>query len=793
MKTLERTLLGVPNSSLNNIIKVRCTHCSEQVLESELIVVEEKPFCCHGCAQVYSLLHDNDLIQFYDILDGQKRSPVDLDKNFRYLDDFTSEYLAENQVRCVVKNMDCVACVWLLERLPQVCDDIQSTKVNFNESLLFVEAKKGVKLSRLFDSIHRLGFELYPLKTTDSAIEIVEQNRKKQLIRFGVTGAIAGNIMLFSTANYLGASGDYARFFDWAGLVLSIPIITYSSLPFYQAVWKNLKQRQFSIDIPIVFSLIVGWVSSAYFILSGQLDLNYIDTLSVLVFLILGSRYALFYYQRKLLAKMSLTDKKIEYARRKNSRGQYQWASVSEVKKGDRLEFHQQETLLFDGVLKDQSALFDMSFITGESEPVKVEPEQEVKAGSILLGTKAVIEVTEEFEKSYINDLEKRVQKIWQSQSSFSSLLDKAAKLLVLIVLLSCGYIFLMDSLSFSDQLSRVLAVAIITCPCALGLAPTIVSYFGLSSAFKRGIIVKDSNVFEKLLKVKNALIDKTGTLTTGQMSIEKIEGEMSTTEASILYTLEFNSPHPVAQAIRDHIQKNFSPDKVEGLKVSNIPKGLIGNHNGDAYQVAMAKLSRHESYFTVVTFSKNNQDIMTFYLSDFLRKDSRRLIDFLNSHSIDSIMISGDNENSCRYFSNLLGVKKWYSQSLPEDKLEIAQCFEKNLMIGDGLNDSLALSQSSVAIAMNPEMNLSLKVSDVLIPSKNVKQIINLFQIAKNIRYMHFRNIIFTLIYNAFGIYMAINGMIHPLLAAVLMPISSLMVLFMSFYGTKKLKQVSD
>ncbi len=784
-----------------------CDHCSLDAYYP--IYLDDKVFCCHGCSHVYKLLVNNGLDNFYELkkegVNFAPSSPVTLipKEEYLYLDqkEFLSHYGVSykdgsDEFSFYIEGITCLACLWLLEKLPEMNSKIVSSQFDLSKSKLTIRYK-DIKLSEVAQLVSDLGYRAYPLKSEEEIkIREAKENRK-ELIRLAVCGMLAGNIMLFAVSLYGGAEGFWGKVFEWGSAILALPVLTYGAIPFYRSFLRDIKMRKMSLDTPIVLSLLLGTGIGLYH-LALENPHHYFDSLTILVFLLLSSRFFLRMVKQKGLQLNHLTDFFLQPWTRvwDSSEDSFTRSHIDQLKTGDRIQVERGEIVPVDGKVLSGTSLINTALITGEFAPVRVKKNQKIYSGSEILDSTIEVEVEKVGKQSRLGEILEEVKGQWTHKNRLTRLTDKFAQYLISFVLLFAAGLF--TYMAFNDlelATNRTLALIIITCPCALGLATPLAMVLGMKVAAKEGIIIKSDETLEKVSQIKKVFLDKTGTLTYGRFQVTDWSDE-SEELRSITYALEKESSHPIARSLIQYIEsKGFSPVELEE-RVEKIGVGIEAKQLHNVWEIrSLSQISpiKSEVYQTSIGLYKNNECVSKIILEDTLRPDAQAGLKKFSKLGIRAHILSGDNEKSVKHIGKILGLeeKKLFYNASPEEKKQILANHQESMMVGDGANDALAFSQADVGVAIKGSMSISLKVADTYLTQPGIQGVLKLITISRETMKIVKRNIAFSLAYNVIGVTAACLGYVTPLWAAVFMPLSSVTVVSSTLWGTKKIREI--
>ena len=708
--------------------------------------------------------------------------------NFVFLD-----HLDESEMRFHIEGVRCQKCLAKIYKLREELPGILDLHINMGTKQLLVRTdKKRLKMSLFADSITQLGFELHPLQTSSEAEEIQKQKNRRSLIGLAVAAAATGNIMLLSTANYAGATPQYSLAFDWLSLVLFMPILIYSAQPFWQNFSHFIKTKTINIDLTIITAVFLGTAFSAYNLLQ-QSGSVYFDSMAMLLLLLLASRFLLERIQHRFLNTNYLTPLLLETAIDVwvPSSSSFESRPVKNLKRGDKVQLYKDQALPIDGKLISDSAYLNTAVLSGESKPQHLQHNEKAYAGSRVLSESIQIQVEKVGSATRIGQLLNQLSEQIQTQTQLTAYLNKIAQIFTISIISLAAIILLFFApFDFAEGIQRALALVILACPCALALAVPLTQSLGLMKASKEGIIIKDGNVLHNLPRIKNFVFDKTGTLTKGEFEFIKWKELSSLTleDSAIIYALESKARHPIAKALVKVVSKQVAePVKIENWK-EVFGQGVSGSYNGHEYQLKAAPEEYTEnSLSSCVGYYKDKKLIAVAYFGDSILPQAKKVVQRL-SKSANVYLLSGDNYKNVNYVADALGISpnNIVAKASPEQKVELVKSLNHCAMVGDGANDAVALSHAEMGLAVKGSMAASLKAANVYFTVEGIEHFHKLLDISVLFEKTVRGHMWFSAIYNTIGAAAAIIGLINPLIAALLMPASSLTVLLTSLWGMK-------
>ncbi|MBT4792794.1 MAG: cation-translocating P-type ATPase, partial [Halobacteriovoraceae bacterium] len=698
-----------------------------------------------------------------------------------------------------VEGVHCVACLWLLEKLPDYCEGVETSKLNMSTSTLRVKVPENISLALIARKLASIGYRPHPI-LQDSDRDLYAKNEdRKDLIKIGVAFAAAGNIMLYSLAVYNGADGFFKYYFNLFSFMCTLPIIFFSAIPFYKNAWSSIKTKDLSIDIPIVVALITGMGMGIYSFLNDK-EYFYFDTLSTLVFLLLFARYVLKKAQQKALGSEDLASFFVNKSAKRLRDNEFEEVLAKFLQLKDIVVVEQGEVIPIDGKITEGQSHINNSLLTGEVKPEKVSVGDDVYMGAKNLEQKITIEVTTELEDSRLGSILSEIEQGWSVESKISLITDKISKRFVTIIFLiaTLFFVYFMVTADLELAFTRTLTLLIITCPCALALTTPLALILGLSNMAKQGVLVKNEQVIEKLATAENIFLDKTGTLTKGEFTIENvIEVKPHKQNFAILYSLEQQSHHPIATSITYYFKGQSGVELLQISEYKETPgvgvSGVFDNHFYEVRSVDQDLLISDDEFQSRVGLYCQGELVLIVELWDTLREGVADTLTGFSNEGVKTHILSGDKQQSVLYTTAKLNMdeKSIYFEKSPEEKRDIVLASKNSIMVGDGVNDAIALKAAYVGVAVKGSVDVSLRAADVYLSKTGVVHVLNLIKASKHIIKIIYRNLGFSLLYNVVGVYLAFAGQVSPLLAAILMPASSLTVLTSTLLSVKKIRKI--
>jgi len=779
-----------------------CTHCGEPC-NTDKIGYDAHTFCCEGCKMVYQLLNQNGLCEYYNLNEnpGITQRSIPRKNKFAFLDEenirrrlVSFSDSTQTHVTFYLPQMHCSSCLYLLENLSRLNKSIISSNVHFTrKEVTIVFDHQSAQLRDIAELLTSIGYE--PHISLNDLKEHRPKVQKSLLYQLGIAGFCFANIMLLSFPEYFGiepSEKNLQSVFRWLNFVLALPVFLFSALPFYESGWKGLKHRFLNIDAPIALAVIVTFMRSAYEVITGT-GAGYFDSMSGIVFFMLIGRV--------------LQDRTYQHLSFERDFTSYFPIAVSVVKGeteiptalpdiivGDTLKIHNEELIPADGILTRGQAYIDYSFVTGESIPVRKNVGEIVYAGGKQTGAMIEILVIKEVAQSYLTGLWSRDEfkkSPVKKQVSFVHLLSRYFTYIVFVIAAVSGiYWYFKDPTVVWNVITAVLIVA---CPCALLLSNTFTNGNILRILSRNKLYLRNAETIETIAEVDHIVFDKTGTLTDSKIHDVDYSGESLTpSQQRLVGALAAQSNHPLSKAVSSHLGiQNLPP--VKGYK-EIAGKGIEGFVDGELVTLGSEQFitgRNHSAEGSTVFVAIENKTYGYFKICNHFRESIPALINSLGyTHKIS--VISGDNASSRIYLNRIVPVNaELLFDQKPENKLEYIKKLQasgkKVMMVGDGLNDAGALKQSDVGIAVTEDSNSFTPASDGIMAAAKLNRLKEFIDLCVSNRRIVMASFVLSIVYNIIGIFFAVQGALTPMVAAILMPSSSLSILLITF-GTSNL-----
>lgn len=771
--------------------KLSCYHCGE-VCQEEHILFEEKDFCCHGCQTVYQILDENDLCAYYELehspgLSQAKKSHglfdyLAAEEVKRQVLDFASE--TQERVTFFIPNIHCSSCIWLLEHLERLQAGVMKSEVNFNKrqaSVVYDPAT--VSLQDIAELLDRIGYP--PLINLEKDEAENEKGYDKQLlVKLGVAGFCFGNVMLLAFPEYLGfdtVEPEYQLVFRWVSALMALPVLFFSASDYFTSAFKSLRQRYINIDVPIALGVITLAIRSYYEVFT-QTGSGYFDSLVSLIFFLLIGKW----FQNLTYRNLSFERDYKSYfplAVQRIKSGQQAAVLVKDIQKNDQLLIRNNEVIPADSILIDDSVNVDYSFVSGEAEPVQKKKGDLIYAGGRLVGKQANFVVQKDVSQSYLTGLWNQYD---ESQKEGRTMIDQVSQYFTLVIILVASAAAIYWQLNDPSKTWLVFtAVLIVACPCALALATPFTMGSVLRVFARNKFYLKSAEVIERLQRVSTIVFDKTGTLTESSEHAVVFSGdELTSNEKSILSLAMASSTHPLSRAILNTLgQVDTSAYQLESFE--EVPgQGIRAGVNGLQVKIGSSKLgderaSNPKQTTVFVWFGEQLRG--HFILSNEYRKGIKGLVADLGKR-FSLKLLSGDNDSERQRLQAFFpeGSEMHFGQK-PHDKLEFIQTTQSHgevvMMIGDGLNDAGALKQSDVGLAIAEDVSNFSPASDGILEAKELHKLNSFYGLSQAAKGVVIWSFVISFVYNIGGLSFAVAGLLTPLVAAILMPLSSITV----------------
>lgn len=751
---------------------------------------------------VYEIFSENDLTCYYDLQSNPGTTPNDIQGKYDFLaqqniiDKLVEFDDGKSQITTLyIPQIHCSSCIWILENLNKLNPNISSPQVDFGKKTVRLQYNSETySLKEVVILLSSIGYEPY-ISLEDFSTGKSHVNRSL-IYKLGIAGFAFGNVMFLSFPEYFEVNEfwleQYKPFFRWLMFAFSLPVVFYASSDYFISAYKGLRAKALNIDVPIALGIIVLFLRSTIDIMF-DLGSGFFDSLTgLLFFLLLGKffqqkTYSFLSFERDYKSYFPIAITKIA------KDGKEQPVQVYDIKEGDRLLIRNEELIPVDGILIKGNAKIDYSFVTGESEAIRKTSGDKLFAGGKQTSGSIEMEALKSVEQSYLTQLWGNDVFNKSKEDGFTTLTNVISKRFTIVVLsiafISTSFWLFYDS---SKALNVFTSVLIIACPCAIALAAPFTLGNMLRIFGKHKFYLKNATVIEQMAAINTVIFDKTGTITSNKQSTATYEGaSLSASEELLLKNTLRGSNHPLSRTLYALLDENdiITLDEFE----EHLGQGIEGMHQEDRIKIGSAnfvgKTNETALLNTAVHISSNNtyKGKYTFYNS--YRKGLAQLFNTLKKQ-YDLAILSGDNEGELENLKKLLPVRtKMLFNQKPDDKLEYIKFHQsegaKVMMIGDGLNDAGALAQSNVGIALSENVNVFSPACDAILDADKFNNLGDFLGLSKSAIKIVNWSFMLSLFYNVIGVYFAVTGQLAPVIAAILMPLSSISVVVFTTIAT--------
>ncbi|MCB1651478.1 MAG: cadmium-translocating P-type ATPase [Alphaproteobacteria bacterium] len=701
----------------------------------------------------------------------------------------------QNRLTVLVSGATCAGCIQKIESRLAREPDVSEARLNFSTRRLSIEWRGNTARSNDFvKAVKALGYGVLPFDA-GAARQESENEEKFLLLCLGVAGFAMGNIMMISVglwASDAETMGLATRdLMHWISALIALPAIAFSGRVFFRSAFKALLGGHTNMDVPISLALLLASGMSLFETFHHG-EHVYFDSAVMLMFFLLVGRYLDFRARKN--ARSTATDLLSTlsgFANVLQDDGSLKTVPIRSVAEGMRVRVNAGDKFPVDGHVIEGSSLVDTSLVTGESLPRDVEKGSDVYAGTMNLSAPLTIEVAKAAEDSLLADIVRLMEKAGQGQAQYVRLADRAARLYTPVVHTLAGLAFfgwwLIGGLDWQSALMIAITVLIITCPCALGLAVPVVQVLASGRLMKGGILLKSGDALERLSGVDMALFDKTGTLTLGRPQLEGIYPPEALQMAA---SIASHSTHPLSKALAAHYEGPLLP--LEDVH-EHPGQGLSAAYEGKAVRLGRRDWCASEQNpddpahsGLELWLSVEGQRPQRFILSDQPREDARSVIERLQAQGVEPVLLSGDRDEIVQAVAKNMGISQAYGGKTPPEKFEILEGFKaqghKVLMIGDGLNDAPVLAGADVSMAPGSAIDMAQNAADIVFMGDRLSPVYESLSIARHSQSLVKQNFALAVAYNMVAIPLALGGFVTPLIAALAMSGSSLLVIANSF-----------
>ena len=723
----------------------------------------------------------------------------------------------------VLEGVTCGACVWLVERLPTILQGLLEARLSMQHGTVRVMWDPAVtSLSEVAGLLAKVGYKPHPARS-EARDDLKKREARARMIDTAAAGALAGNIMLLAFALYAGLPGgmerEYEQYFRWLSGVLGVIALGWPGRTFFISSYRAIRQRAINLDVPITLALVAGGMAGVVNIVIGRGEI-YFDSLSALVFLLLVGRQLQHAQQRRADRAVELLFSLMPHVARRLEGGPQADGREAEVIEaevpteslvvGDVVRVRPGELLPADGVVIRGASEINAAMLTGESSAVEVVIGDEVFGSAQNLTGVIDIRVTAAGEQTRAGRLMELVQRGVETRSPIVRHADRIGLIFTVVVTMMAVITFAgWATVSLEKAIDHSVAMLIVTCPCVLGLATPLTMAMSIGRLARKGVLVKSAEALEKLSHVGTLLLDKTGTLTAGRPVVRKVKwnpgaGIGEAEARGVLVALERQFDHPIARAVCEHFGEELAIAEV--TDVQQEAGGISGRYRGMTVVCGSPSFcgrmgvevvdwlvrefgAGQETGETVIMMAAGGRVVMGVSLADEVKPDAAKVLRSLRRErrTLAVGMITGDHARAAEVVARRLEIEpeRVWSEVLPERKLALVQAAVAArgngkgcvVMVGDGVNDAAALAAADVGVAVRGGAEASLAAADVYLSKPGLASLHDTIISARKTLSIIRMNLCLSLAYNVVAGGLTIAGMMHPLIAAILMPLSSLTV----------------
>ncbi|MFM1961888.1 MAG: hypothetical protein RLZZ172_733 [Bacteroidota bacterium] len=796
-----------------------CTHCGEPCTGT--IHHEALTFCCTGCKQVYLILQETNACDpaMMATLTNISAKGKFINNKWDYLDEPTIaaklvSFSSATQVHLQLKlpNIHCSSCIWLLEHMGRMNKGILSSTVDFDKKeISLVYDPSLIKLSELAALLNYIGYapEISLASGNKQEASTARNNKRSTILRIGVAGFCFSNIMMLSFPDYLAENGINEALlhtaFSFLSVLLAIPVIFYGAAPFFIQAWKGLRQRFLNIDAPIALAILITFSRSLYEIFTHT-GTGYLDSMSGIVFFMLIGRW----FQERTQQSIAFNRDYQSYFPMSSlvlTGTHQQYKPIGELIEGDRLFVRNQELIPADATLLQGDAWIDYSFVTGEKDPVHVSTGANIFAGGKQIGTAIEVLVSKPVSASHLTRLwnNEAFHNTKNKETSFIHPWSNYFSIVLFSIAIAAGFYWQFNN---PDNTWRAItSVLIVACPCSLLLSATFTFGNMIRVFSSKGLFLKNATVLERMSEADTLVFDKTGTLTTGDRNEVRYVGKVLTyPETAMIKALAAHSNHPLSRTLAEWKAWPDHPDEFLVTAFKEISgKGIEGLVDGIPVRLGKAGFVGD----ACTTIAEAADDGMAVHINInnaykgkcMIRQDYRDgifpMLKHLQHKGFDIHILSGDNNREEPLLRQKLGEKVQMAfNKQPEEKLqyikELQNKGHKVLMVGDGLNDAGALQQSDAGIAVTQHTNYFTPACDGILAGDELPKLHQLLQLAYASKKLVGTGFTLSIAYNLIGMFFSTQALLSPMIAAILMPASTISIILLSYLSVHMTKIMS-
>ncbi len=680
-------------------------------------------------------------------------------------------------------------------------DGIIEATINYsNNKAKVVWDEDEIKLSKIIETIRAIGYNAYPYDPAiqeEKAVKLRNEYYSRILVAVFATMNIMWIAIALYTGYFTGMDESKKNILHIAEFILATPTLFYSGSIFFRGAYYGLKNRFINMDVLVSAGATLAYIYSVYAMITKQGEV-YFDSVTMIITFVLVGKYLEILSKKKAadtldkIASSSPTEALVIEGDNKILK------SIEVIDEGEIIELKPGEKVAIDGVLTKGKASFDLSVLTGESEPILKTVGDEIVSGSMVIDSVVEYKTTKRANNSLLHNITELLSDAITKKPHIEQLANQVSgyfsvTILLIAIATFLGWYFLVGA-GFEKALIVSISVIVIACPCALGLATPMATLIGISKAAKEGILFKEASKIETMAKATLLALDKTGTITVGKPLVVNYK-EFKEYDKRLLYSLVKSSNHPISKGVKNYLLERYNDLKELELQDHKElqAKGVEAEYEKSKLLGGNLELLKHNNINfnytcdnSLYIFVINDEVVATFELSDVIKPSAKEFISSIKSLGIKVVMLTGDRAEVASKIAKEVGIEEVESNLLPQDKAELIDSYHKKgeivVMVGDGINDSIALAKSDIAIAMGSGADIAVEVSDVILLNNSLNSLKNSFLLAKNVFKSIKQNLSLSLLYNIIAVPLAVMGYVTPLVAALAMSLSSLSVVANSF-----------
>ncbi len=756
-------------------------------------------FCCKGCQGVFHLLNESGLERFYEKAANTKLTPqtthYDDSESFNSAS-FYERYVTTNEegfqeISLIIEGIHCAACVWLNEKALHKMEGVIEAHINYtNNKARITWADHTVKLSAIIEMIRAVGYNAFPYDPSAQELSANRQ-RKDYYLRMAVATFASMNIMWVAVAQYAGyftgITQDVKTILNVAEWVLATPVLFYSGWVFFKGAYYGMKNRVVNMDILVATGALLTYIYSIYITLNQEGE-AYFDSVAMIITFVLFGKFLEVLSKKNAADTLDIMSKQVPSEVNVIQDGNVRSLNINDVEVGSIVLLKAGEKIAIDGEVVEGEGSIDESSLTGESEPVYKRVGDTLVSGTTSIDALLQYRTTKDFAHSTISNLVTLLEKAMRKKPHIEQMANRLSEHFSTTILVLALFTFLFWWFwphDFETSFMVGISVIIIACPCALALATPVATLVGLGLGARRGILFKEAAQLETMAKANVIVLDKTGTITKGIPEVIRVT-HLAPFDEALLFALVSSSNHPIAQGVGRYLDVDTpqSLHEVTQWQARGIGASVEGNTllGGNArlmqeHGIDASVHSKHSLFY----FAVNGKVCAIYELSDVTKEDSLQAIESIKRRGIEVVMLTGDHEENARHIADTVGIEHLQHSLTPEAKAAYVQQRQENgdvvIMAGDGVNDILALANANIGIAMGNGSDIAIEVSDVVLLGDNLTALSDALAISQTTFKLIKQNLGISLLYNAITIPLAMAGYIIPLIAAISMSLSSLLV----------------